>query len=262
MVKLMLVWVLAIFFLISAVVVLFKSKWNMGSLALWAFSFGLIIYGIFMPQIDGFTQSGLGLFLKIGLWFCILGWLGFILFLALAGYRGAAKGDEAVLLVLGAGLHKTEVSDILQRRLQMALCAYKKNPKVVLVVCGGQGRGEDISEALAMQRWLLAHSVPENAIYMEDESTSTQSNLLYARAILEEQGLFDKRPVAVVTNHFHCFRGRYYARQAGFCTVRSIAAGMNRPTFLQNYLREALALFQLLVLHMLAVMKKYRKKEC
>ncbi len=245
MIKMFLVWIFAIFFLSSGIVLFFKSKWNMGSLAIWILAAGFTGYGLFMPAIDTFTQSGFGLLCKIAIILCGIFGVALIVFLAISGHRHAAQGNEVALIVLGAGLNKQTVSDILERRLQAGLKAYQKNPKAYLVVSGGQGHDEDIPEALAMQHWLLAHKVPANAIIVEDKSTSTRQNLTFSRALLQEKGISPREPIAVVTNTFHCFRARCYAKQAGFSQVNSIAASMNRPTYLQNYLREAMAVVQL-----------------
>ncbi len=256
MIKIVFFGLLATFFLVSAIVLLFKSKWNMGSLAMWVLAAGFSLYTIFMPTVDHFTQSGPGFVLKVLL--LIFGALfgGLMVFLAVAGRSRKAKYNEKVLIVLGAGLHGEVVSDILQRRLEVALHAHKTNPNAVIVVTGGQGYGEAIPEALAMQRWLLARGVPQKVVLQENKSISTKTNLLYTREILGQHGIMPNEPVAVITNTFHCFRARCYAKQAGFTDVRSLPAGMNRPTFLQNYLREGMAFIQYLLLRLRDMLKK------
>ncbi len=46
------------------------------------------------------------------------------------------------------------------QRLEAAIAYYERNPKVLLVVSGGQGPQEDISEALAMERYLIERGIP------------------------------------------------------------------------------------------------------
>ncbi len=244
MLKIVMVWAVACFFMGTAVVLLFKSKWNMGSLAVWLLGIGFSVYGIFMSSIDVWTENGVGFVVKVLLWAGLLVWFGLAVFLAVAGHCSTVRGNEVALVVLGAGLYHCRVSDILERRLIAALDAYRKNPLLLLVVSGGQGQGEDISEALAMQRWLLLQNVPASSILLEDKSVCTRTNLLYSRELLKENGVSTDMPIAVVTNTFHCFRARCYAKEAGFSNVTSIPASMNRPTFVQNYLREAMAIVQ------------------
>ncbi len=243
------VWCAAGFFLFAGVVVLVKSKWNAGSALIWLLAAVFTLWGLFPAQVAAFTARGPGLWLMLLFWLALVLLAVLMVFLALAGRGGSAKGDEAAIIVLGAGLHRTRVSDILERRLWAALQASEQNPAALVVVSGGQGRGEDIPEAAAMQSWLVAQGLPEGRILAEDKSTSTRTNLQFCRALLEARGLPPQAPVAVVTNTFHCYRARCYARQAGFGEVRSIPASMNRPTFLQNYLREALAVLALWVFY-------------
>ena len=249
MLKMVLVWALAAFFLFQGVWVLVKSKWNMGSFMIWALAAVFTAYALFFQQLNVWMASGLGLAVKILFLSGLAVLVGIMLFLGFAAGKNTLQGDEKAILVLGAGLHRTQVSDILWRRLKAAKAAYEKNTGALLVVCGGQGRGEEIPEALAMRRWLVENGVPGSAVLIEDKSTSTETNLRYARQLLEEKGIEARQPVAVVTNRFHCYRARRYAQQAGFQQVRSLPATMNRPTFLQNYLREAAALVDLWLFH-------------
>ena len=48
----------------------------------------------------------------------------------------------------------------------------------------------------------------ESRLYPEERSTSTQENLRYSRAILEELGVDPARRVAIVTSDFHLCRAR------------------------------------------------------
>ena len=68
----------------------------------------------------------------------------------------------------------------LARRLDAALAYLEENPKAYVVVSGGQGAGEDISEAEAMRRYLAARGIEESRILMEDKSMSTLENFLFS----------------------------------------------------------------------------------
>lgn len=79
-------------------------------------------------------------------------------------------------MVLGAGIFSEEVTTLLAARLDKALSVYhSQRTKPIIIVSGGQGPDEPISEALAMKRYLIAHNVPENHIFMENQSTNTQT---------------------------------------------------------------------------------------
>ena len=57
-------------------------------------------------------------------------------------------------------------------------------------------------------RALVRCGVDESRLYPEERSTSTQENLRYSRAILEELGVDPARRVAIVTSDFHLCRAR------------------------------------------------------
>ena len=64
------------------------------------------------------------------------------------------------------------------------------------------------TEAECMRRALVRRGVDESRLYPEERSTSTQENLRYSRAILEELGVDPAQRVAIVTSDFHLCRAR------------------------------------------------------
>ena len=52
------------------------------------------------------------------------------------------------------------------------------------MVSGGQGPGEEISEAECMYRWLVAKGIEASRIYKEDKSTSTEENIIFSEETL------------------------------------------------------------------------------
>ena len=66
-----------------------------------------------------------------------------------------------LIMVLGAGIFTEKVTPMLAERLNRALSVYQhQTDKCKILVSGGQGPDEPISEALAMQRYLIQHGVP------------------------------------------------------------------------------------------------------
>ena len=140
--------------------------------------------------------------------------LALMLFLVLYGRRDTASYDEDVLLVLGAGIDGEAVTPQLENRLEAAYAYHLRNPDALLVVSGGQGDGEAISEALAMERWLISRGVPADRILREEASTSTYENLTNAKALLDERSARPCR-VALVTSDYHVYRASRLAKAAG-----------------------------------------------
>ncbi len=247
MVKMSIVWILAIFFSLNSILLTFRTNFSTGHILMWGVSLALVAYGIFHTQIDAFCAEGVGRVLK----YCVLGgvavFAGLFIFVAVSGYSHNAKGDEKAIIVLGAGLRGETVSDLLRRRLEAALAAYEENPNAVLVVTGGQGPGENIPEALAMQRWLVAHGVPEDNILVEDKSTSTEENLQFSIDLLAQRGITTDQPVAIVTNAFHCYRAGSYAEKLGYSAAHTVPASMSPIVFFPSYMREVLAILYMWV---------------
>jgi uncharacterized SAM-binding protein YcdF (DUF218 family) len=89
---------------------------------------------------------------------------------------------------LGAGLHGTTPSLSLTNRLAAALAFLEEHPDTVAIVSGGQGPGENMTEAEAMTIWLEARGIAPERIIGEPEATSTAENLENSFRIIRERG--------------------------------------------------------------------------
>jgi uncharacterized SAM-binding protein YcdF (DUF218 family) len=145
------------------------------------------------------------------------------------------------LIVLGGGLRGDRLTIPLEQRLIKALEYHRRNPGALIVVSGGQGPGEDVTEASAMAAYLEANGVPRDIIVLEDKSTSTEENFLFSKIVLDER-LGEGFSVVFVTNRFHLFRASKSAAKAGL-DAQSLAAP-SKPAYLwpNNYFREYLAI--------------------
>ena len=73
------------------------------------------------------------------------------------------------MIVLGAKVNGTEVSNTLKLRLDKAIEYYNKHKSVNIIVSGGQGNYENITEALAMKNYLVSKGVNINNIIEENK---------------------------------------------------------------------------------------------
>ena len=80
------------------------------------------------------------------------------------------------MIVLGAKVNGTEVSNTLKLRLDKAIEYYNKHKSVNIIVSGGQGNDENITEALAMKNYLISNGVNSNNIIEENKATTTLKN--------------------------------------------------------------------------------------
>ncbi|MGX4599762.1 YdcF family protein [Faecalimicrobium sp. JNUCC 81] len=112
------------------------------------------------------------------------------------------------LVVLGAAINGKEVSKTLKVRLDKALEYYNKNKEIKIIVSGGQGKDEVISEAEAMYRYLIDKGADSKKIIKEDKSTTTFENIVYSKQILKGK---TKEKILIVTNDYHLLRSRIIA---------------------------------------------------
>ncbi|MFF8774377.1 YdcF family protein [Kitasatospora sp. NPDC015120] len=152
----------------------------------------------------------------------VVGYISF-LFVCFVGYaylyqRHGPRGDVDFVVVLGSGLIGGErVPPLLASRLERGRDLYEKqaargNPPV-LITSGGQGPDEKLPESHAMADYLVERGFPADHLEREDRSRTTEENLLFSKAIME-QAKPDYRCV-VVTNNFHAFRAALTARKTG-----------------------------------------------
>lgn len=158
-----------------------------------------------------------------------------------------AAGDQATpadaVLVLGAGVNGTVPSLALQTRIDAAAAYLHQHPGIPAVLSGGQGPGEDVTEAQAMYTALTAKGIDPKRLLLEERSTSTVENFAYSQTLLREAGVDTETAViAVVSNDFHLYRAERIARSLELETV-GIPAPL--PWFFLSanyYIREAFAL--------------------
>lgn len=145
------------------------------------------------------------------------------------------------LIVLGAGVNGTVPSLSLTDRLTAALDYMEMHPECLAIVSGGQGPGEDVTEAEAMRRWLEARGVAAERILMEDRATSTEENVAYSMEIIRQRGN-ESASIAIVSSEYHLYRAKCIARAQGIAQPMGIAGRTSYPVLMLNYcIREAFA---------------------
>ena len=148
------------------------------------------------------------------------------------------------VVVLGAGVNGTQPSLSLYTRLTAALDYLEENPDVPVVLTGGLGYGEEISEARCMYDWLTARGVDPARLIMEEQAGNTAENFAFSKELLEEQGIDPaENLVAVVTNDFHIARSRLIAARQGYGHAFGVPAKLPwRHLEVNYYLRESFAM--------------------
>ena len=175
-------------------------------------------------------------------WLIVVGIASFVLVEGLIIYTGNQKPTEDVdyMIVLGAGLYGDVPSQALKARLKVASAYLLKHEDVFVIVSGGQGLNEHITEAEAMAKYLWNEGVEADRIIMEDQATSTFENLKYSLEMVEE--LKDVK-VGIVTNKFHVFRSLILAKRLGLYAV-GFPSEIPPSIVVKSYLREYFAFFK------------------
>ncbi len=122
---------------------------------------------------------------------------------------------EAVI-ILGCQVKGEEPSVMLAKRVNAAVEVLRENPEAICITSGGQGHGENISEAECMRRCLIESGIEESRIFLEDKSTSTEENIRFSAEILKERGISEN--IVIATSEFHQYRASVYAKKNGLQT--------------------------------------------
>jgi uncharacterized SAM-binding protein YcdF (DUF218 family) len=138
------------------------------------------------------------------------------------------------LLILGAGLHGEKMSLTLSQRMDKSIEYLDRYPKTKIIVSGGKGMGEDITEAEAMKMFLLSRGISKNQIIKEEKSRSTSENFRYSKEVLDKIDNRKEIKIAIVTTNFHMFRARFLAERAGFENICSVPSELH-PILIPNY---------------------------
>lgn len=158
-------------------------------------------------------------------------------------HRCDPKDRVDVIIVPGAALRGNCPSPFLTSRLDRALGLWRRQGCCAhIVVSGGRGADECVSEAAAMHRNLEEQGVPGELIIDEDRSTTTRENMRYSRRLIEEH-LGTGACVAVVSTDYHLPRCTMYATAEGLKAI-GVGASSAHRAWSRGYIRETTALTQ------------------
>lgn len=150
------------------------------------------------------------------------------------------KGEKNLeyVIVLGAQVKGEKPSRALVKRLDCAIAYKKNNPDTILILSGGQGDGEFITEAECMRRYLVEQGVCEADLILEEKSVNTKENLLFSHKI---SGCAEKK-TGILSNNFHIYRAVALAKKQGYQKAYGLPAASD-PIMQTHYvIREVFAL--------------------
>lgn len=224
---------------LDTILVAYLCNFNLGVILPAFFGVPLIALGFLLP----YMEHG---FLCVCKWIVALCYaIAALIFLVCgllmvkASHEGDNRSADAVI-VLGAAVHGDRVTWILSNRLDAAIDYANAHPETILVVSGGRGDGESVTEASAMRKYLIEHGIPEERILSEERATSTVENFTYSMELIREK-LGADATVGFVTTAFHCYRAGAVARQIGIDTF-AVPAKDVWYIGLNNFMRECVGI--------------------
>ena len=114
----------------------------------------------------------------------------------------------------------------------------KITKNIKIIVSGGQGNGEDISEAQAMYDYLVQNGIPADIIIKEDKSTNTEENFRFSEKFIEDKSA----KIGIVTNNFHIYRAKKLAHAKGLDNITGIPASSDNVLFINYMVRESIGI--------------------
>ena len=201
----------------------------------------LLLYALFLPHI----HAGIRRLLqhKVKRWII---YPGFAILLGIAGLVVAESAcmisaackepqKDATVIVLGCRVYGENASLSLKERLDAAYTYLTEYETANCILSGGQGEGENITEAECMYRYLVNRGIDASRLIKEEQSSSTRENLLYSGQLIKENGWNSK--LAIVTSDYHVYRAGRIAESLGmeYGAVPGRSAWWLFPT---HYVRE------------------------
>ena len=220
----------AVLLLVNGVIVIRKEGLRIATLVPTVFGLLLLaaiassFIGLFaLSTMSSFFLYALQLiFLTIPLSMIVIQLVGFTLYAMLYSKLGDARGAD-VIVVHGAGLNGEDLTPLLRSRVDKGIEIYREQREAgftpILVLSGGQGPDEVISEAEAMARYARRQGVNEEHLILEDRSTTTEENVRYVVELLKDyfhtENLTKEHKIVFVTSDYHVLRTATLTRNVG-----------------------------------------------
>jgi uncharacterized SAM-binding protein YcdF (DUF218 family) len=150
----------------------------------------------------------------------ILGWAAVVLTVAVTAARDEATTADAIA-VLGAAQYNGRPSPVFRARLDHAATLYQRGLAPVVLVTGGVGAGDTVSESEVGRRYLLKLGLPEDGAVALPATATTYASLESVAGWFQGK---QSRRVVLVSDGFHMLRLRIIAQRLRLAPFTSPAA--------------------------------------
>lgn len=152
--------------------------------------------------------------LLLGAGIVVIGWVALVAWMVETfGHSLHFGRPTAALVVLGAGVDFDQPSPVFEARLRHAVALFHEGSAPYLILTGGTGEGDRLSEAEVGRDYALAAGVPPDAILIETRSRTTFQNLEETRRLLDDRGIV--RSIRIVSDPPHLLRATWMAHRLG-----------------------------------------------
>jgi uncharacterized SAM-binding protein YcdF (DUF218 family) len=124
------------------------------------------------------------------------------------------------IIVMGAAQYQGRPSPVLRTRLDHAVGLYQRGIAPRMLLTGGFGTGDTLSEAGVARHYVMSRGVPDSSILMENLGRTSAQSLRAAAAQLSANGL---HTTVLVSDPFHMLRLEILARRYGLKALTSPA---------------------------------------
>jgi uncharacterized SAM-binding protein YcdF (DUF218 family) len=172
----------------------------------------------------------------------VFAWGCALLAIFIFGRRDEARPADAIV-VLGAAQYDGKPSPVLRARLDHAVGLYRDGIAGTMILTGGVGVGDTVSEAEVGRRYVMKHGVPSEKILIEPAGLSTEQSMTTVKRLMDGSSLHS---AVLVSDPFHMLRLRLVASGLGIraysSPTRTSPIRFDSPAEWRLVVRESLAL--------------------
>jgi uncharacterized SAM-binding protein YcdF (DUF218 family) len=144
-------------------------------------------------------------------------WAGTVGLITGAGARPALRNADAII-VMGAAQYNGRPSPVLHARIDRAISLYRLKRAPHLIVTGGVGRRDSLSEGEVARRYAVKQGVPDSVIMVERTGATSAESMAAAALLMRKAHLHS---ALLVSDSYHMLRLELLARRVGIQGYRA-----------------------------------------